>query len=50
MILMLILKFILGLQSQSSDFSDYFDKADISKGEQVFIEIHSNFKSNVMLI
>ena len=37
--LMLILQCIIGLQSQSIDFTDAFDQADILSGETVFIEL-----------
>ena len=36
---MLILQFILGLQSQSIDFTNAFAQADIPSGEPVFIEL-----------
>ena len=41
--LMLILQCILGLQSQSIDFTNAFAQADISSGEPVFIEITRDF-------
>ena len=37
--LMLILQCILGLQSQSIDFTDAFDQADIPSGETILIEL-----------
>ena len=43
---MLILKCILGLQSQSVDFTNAFAKADIPSGEPVFIELPRYFKSD----
>ena len=42
--LMLIFKFILGLQSQSIDFTDAFDKADIPSGETILIELPREFQ------
>ena len=44
--LMLILQCIIGLHSQSIDFTNAFDQADIPSGEPVFIEIPRNFKSD----
>ena len=41
---MLILQYILGLNSQIIDSENAFDQADIPKGEQVFINIPMNFK------
>ena len=35
--LMLILQFILGLQSQSIDFTDAYTQADIPSGETILI-------------
>ena len=43
--LMLILQLILGLQSQSIDFTDAFAQADIPSGETILIEIPRDFKS-----
>ena len=43
---MLILQCILGLQSQSIDFTDAFAQADIPSGETVFIERPWDFKSD----
>ena len=43
---MLILQFILGLQSQSIDFANAFDQADIPSGETVFIERPKDFKND----
>ena len=43
--LMLILKFILGLQIQSIDFKNAFSQSDIPSGEAVFIELPRYFKS-----
>ena len=43
---MLILQCILGLQSQSIDFKNAFAQKDIPSGEQVFIELPRNFKSD----
>ena len=37
--LMLILQYIIGLQSQSIDFTDAFDQADIPSGEKILIEL-----------
>ena len=42
---MLILQCILGLQSQSIDFTNAFAQADIPRGEPVFIELNRHFKS-----
>ena len=44
--LMLILQCILGLQSQSIDFTNAFAQADIPSGEPVFIELTRDFKSD----
>ena len=44
--LMLILQFILGLQSQSIDFTDAFSQADIPSGETILIELPWYFKSD----
>ena len=44
--LMLIFQFILGLQSQSIDFTNAFAQADIPIGEPVFIELPRDFKSD----
>ena len=44
--LMLILKFILGLQSQIIDFTNVFTQADNPSREPVFIEITRYFNSN----
>ena len=44
--LILILQCILSLQSQSIDFKNAFDQADIPIGEPVFIEISRDFKSD----
>ena len=44
---MLILQSILGLESQSNDFTNAFDKIDIPSGEPVLIEITRDFKSDV---
>ena len=44
--LILIFHFILGLQSQSIDFTDAFAQADIPSGEPVFIELPRDFKSD----
>ena len=43
---MLILQCILGLQSQSIDFTNDFAQADIPSWEPVFIKIPSYFKSD----
>ena len=40
------LQCILGLQSQSIDFTNAFAQADIPSGEPLFIEITRNFKSD----
>ena len=45
--LMLILQCILSLQSQSIDFTNTFDQADIPIAELVFIELPRDFKSDV---
>ena len=42
---MFILQCILGLQSQSIDFTNAFAQADIPSGEPLFIEISRYFKS-----
>ena len=42
--LMLILQCILGLQSQSIDFTNAFAQEDIPSGEPVFIELTRDFK------
>ena len=42
--LMLILKCIIGLQSQSIDFTDAFDQADIPSGETILIELPREFQ------
>ena len=42
--LMLILQCILGLKSQSFDFTNDFSQADIPSGEPVFIGIPRDFK------
>ena len=42
--LMLILQFILGLKSQSIDFTDAYDQADIPSGETILIELPSEFQ------
>ena len=44
--LMLILKCILGLQSQSIEFKNSFARADITSGGAVFIELPRDFKSD----
>ena len=44
--LMFILQCILGLQSQSIDFTNAFAQAYIPSGEPVFIELTSDFKSD----
>ena len=41
-----ILKCILGLQSQSIDFTNAFAQADIPSGEPVLIELTKYFKSD----
>ena len=43
---MLILKCILGLKSQSIDFTNAFAQEDIPSGEPVFIELPRDFKSD----
>ena len=43
---MLILQCILGVKSQSIDFTNAFSQADIPSGEPVFIELPRYFKSN----
>ena len=42
--LMLILQFILGLQSQSIDFTYAYAQADIPSGETILIELSSEFQ------
>ena len=44
--LMLILQCVIGLQSQSIDFTNAFAQADIPSGEPVFIELPRYFKSD----
>ena len=44
--LMLILQFILGLQSQSINFTNAFAQADIPSGGPVFIELPRDLKSD----
>ena len=44
--LMLILQFILVLQSQIIDFTDAFSQADIASGEIILIELPCDFKSD----
>ena len=44
--LMLILQYILGLQSKSIDFTNALAQADIPIREPVFIELNSDFKSD----
>ena len=44
--LMLILQFILGLQSQSIDFTYAFDQAYIPSGETISIELPWDFNSD----
>ena len=44
--LILILQCIIGLQSQSIDFTNDFSQADIPSGEPVFIELPSDFNSD----
>ena len=44
--LVLIFQCILGLQSQSIDFTNAFAQADIPSGEPVFIELPRDFKSD----
>ena len=41
---MLILQFILGLQSQSINFTDSFAQADIPSGETILIELPREFQ------
>ena len=43
---MLTLKCILGLQSQSIDFTNSFAQADITSGDPVFIELPRDFNSD----
>ena len=42
--LMLILKFILGLQSQSIDFTDAYAQADIPSVETILFELPREFQ------
>ena len=42
--LMLILQFILGLQSQNIDFIDAYAQADIPSGEIILIELPKEFQ------
>ena len=42
--LMLILQFIIGLQSQSIDFTDAFSQAYIPSGETILIELPIEFQ------
>ena len=42
--LMSILQFILGLQSQSIDFTDAFAQVDIPSGETILIELPREFQ------
>ena len=42
----MIIQCILGLKSQSIDFTDAFAQADIPSGEPVFIELPRDFKSD----
>ena len=44
--LMLILQYILGLQSKSIDFTNAFTQEDILSGEPVFIELPRDFNSD----
>ena len=44
--LMLIFQCILGLQSQSIDFTNAFAQVDIPSGEPVFIELPRYFNSD----
>ena len=44
MSLMFILQFILGLLSQSIDFTDAFAQADIPSGETILIELTREFQ------
>ena len=41
----MILQFILGLQSQSIDFTNTFAQADIPIGDPLFIELPRDLKS-----
>ena len=43
---MFILQCILGLQSQSIDFTNSFAQADIPSGDPVFIELTRDLKSD----
>ena len=43
---MLIFQCIIGLQSQSIDFTNAFAQADIPSGEPVFIELPRDFMSD----
>ena len=43
---MFILQCIIGLQSQSTDFTDPFYQEDIISGEPVLIKLTGNFKSD----
>ena len=43
---MFILKFIIGLQSQSIDFTNAFFQAYIPSGDPVFIQLPRDFKSD----
>ena len=43
---MLLLKCILGFQSQSIDFTNAFSQADIPSGEPVFVELTRYFNSD----
>ena len=43
---MLILQCILGLKSQSIDFTNAFSQEDIPSGEPVLIELPRDFKSD----
>ena len=45
--LILIFRFILGLQSQIIDFTNAFCHSDIPSGEPLFIELTRYFKSDV---
>ena len=42
----MVLQCILGLQSQSIDFTNEFSQEDIPSGEPVFIELPKDFKSD----
>ena len=42
----MILQCIIGLKSQSIDFTNSFARADIPSGEPVFIELPRSFKSD----